>query len=116
MGVSPKPKVPANIKKGGRRMKCFRLFHAFALLAAVAAAGVPDVSLMAMGKGPDAPRMTVEDLRPLIGAPDVAVIDVRVGDEWAKSTEKIQGAVREDPEKYNQWAVKYPKEKTLVFY
>ncbi len=97
-------------------MKNRRYFPALAFFAAAMTLLSPDVSLMAMGKGPDAPRMTVEELRPLIGNPEVVIIDVRVGDEWKKSTEKIQGAVREDPEKFNQWAAKYPKEKTFVFY
>lgn len=97
-------------------MKRLRHFSALALLSAGITVLVPDVSVMAMGKGPDAPRMTIEELRPHLGNPEVAIIDVRVDDEWTKSNEKVQGAVREDPEKYNQWAVKYPQEKTLVFY
>jgi hypothetical protein len=108
--------LPANVKKGGRGVKRFFLFAALALVAAAMALLAPDVSLMAMGRGPDAPRMTVEDLRPLLGNSDVVIIDVRVGDEWKNSTEKIQGAVREDPENFKQWAAKYPKEKTFVFY
>ena len=75
-----------------------------------------EIPAMAMGKSVEAPRLTIEELRSLIGNPDVVIFDVRLDDEWTKSHEKIQGAVREDPEKYNQWAVKYPKEKTLVFY
>ncbi len=70
----------------------------------------------AMGKNVEVPRITKEELRPMLGNPDLVIIDVRIGDEWSKSKEKIQGAIREDPEKVNQWAVKYPKEKTLVFY
>ena len=97
-------------------MKYSRYFPACVLVAAAMVFLVPDISLMAMGRGPDAPRMTIEELRPLIGNPEVVIIDVRVGDEWKKSTEKIQGAVREDPQKFNQWVGKYPKEKTFVFY
>jgi len=70
----------------------------------------------AMGKNVEVPRITKEELRPMLGNPDLVIIDVRIGDEWAKSKEKIQGAIREDPEKVNQWAVKYSQEKTLVFY
>lgn len=71
---------------------------------------------LAMGKSVEVPRITKEELRPMLGNPDVVIIDVRIGDEWTKSNEKIQGAIREDPEKADQWAVKYPQEKTLVFY
>lgn len=92
------------------------VFPAVVLMAAGIFFSGLELPVSAMGKSADAPRMTPEELRSLLGGPDVVVLDVRVGDEWAKSNEKIQGAVREDPEKYNQWAVKYPKEKTLVFY
>lgn len=63
------------------------------------------------------PRMTKEELKPLLGNPDVIVLDVRLEEEWNRSGSKIQGAVRENPEKdYKTWASKYPKDKTLVFY
>jgi hypothetical protein len=91
------------------------LFAVVILAAAIFFPGL-EIPAMAMGKSVEAPRLTTEELRSLIGNPDVVIFDVRLGDEWTKSHEKIQGAVREDPEKYNQWAVKYPKEKTLVFY
>jgi hypothetical protein len=97
-------------------MRRSAIFLAAALMAVLVYAPAFEISVMAMGKGVEAPRMTVEELRSLLGGSDVVILDVRVGDEWAKSNEKIQGAVREDPEKYDQWAVKYPKEKTLVFY
>jgi len=68
---------------------------------------------------PDAkvPRMTKEELKSLLGNPDLIVVDVRIAAEWKRADLKIQGAVREDPEKdYKTWASKYPKDKTLVFY
>jgi hypothetical protein len=71
----------------------------------------------AMGKGVEVPKMTKEELRPMLGSPDVAILDVRLGAEWTSSKWKIQGAIREDPEKGIQsWAEKYPKDKTLVLY
>jgi hypothetical protein len=63
------------------------------------------------------PRMTKEELKSLLGNPDVAILDVRIAGEWKRGDLKIMGAVREDPEKdYRTWASKYPKDKTLVFY
>ena len=63
------------------------------------------------------PLMTKEELRSKLGQPDVIIVDVRLEDEWKKSPVKIQGAVREDPEKnIKTWADTYPKDKTLVFY
>ena len=72
---------------------------------------------LAMGHGPEVPRMTKEELLPMLGRPDVVILDVRVGDEWKKSPWKIKGAVRENPEKGVQpVAEKYPKDKTYVLY
>ncbi len=63
------------------------------------------------------PLMTKEELRSKLGQPDLIIIDVRLEDQWEKSPVKIQGAVREDPEKsIKSWADKFPKDKTLVFY
>lgn len=63
------------------------------------------------------PRMTKEELKSLLGNPDVIIIDVRVEEEWKEGKWKIQGAVREDSERdINTWVNKYPKDKSLVFY
>ena len=70
----------------------------------------------AMGKQPEVPRMTKEDLRSKLGNPDVIIIDVRVGGEWRASSEKIQGAIREEPDQVKAWADKFPKDKILVLY
>ena len=62
------------------------------------------------------PRMTKEDLKPLLGSPDIVVIDVRATGDWDKDTLMIKGAVREDPMSVASWIDKYPKDKSLVFY
>lgn len=64
----------------------------------------------------DVPRMTKEELKALLGNPDVVVIDVRTDNDWQESREKIKGAVRETPENVGEWMNKYSKDKTLVFY
>ena len=64
----------------------------------------------------DAPRMRKDDLKAMMGNPDLLIIDVRYGKDWTSSGLKIRGAVREDPEAFDSWANKYPKDKTLVFY
>jgi 3-mercaptopyruvate sulfurtransferase SseA len=63
-----------------------------------------------------APLMTKEQLRPLLGSPDLTVIDVRVEEQWKFSNRKIPGAVHEDPELIVTWEGKYPKASTLVVY
>ena len=62
------------------------------------------------------PRMTTEELKGMLGDPEVVVVDVRAGSSWTGSTTKIKGAVREDPKAVQSWFQKYPKDKTLVFY
>ena len=67
-------------------------------------------------KSVDAPRMAKDKLKAILGNPDLLIIDVRFGKDWTESDLKVQGAVREDPQAFDSWANKYPKDKTLVFY
>jgi hypothetical protein len=72
---------------------------------------------LAMGKGVEVPSITKEQLKDMLGNSDVIVLDVRESSSWQESKQKIQGAVRENPEKdVKPWAEKYPKDKTLVLY
>jgi len=70
----------------------------------------------ALAKSVDAPRMTKDELKAMMGNPDLVIIDVRLGKDWTDSDLKIKGAVREESEAFESWAKKYPKDKTLVFY
>jgi hypothetical protein len=62
------------------------------------------------------PRMAKEELKPMLGKPDIFLVDVRADKDWNDSDLKIRGAVRENPKAIDSWANKYPKDKTLVFY
>ncbi len=62
------------------------------------------------------PRMPKEELKALLGNPDLITIDVRLGKDWADSDVKIKGAIREDPEAVEAWVQKYPKDRTYVLY
>ena len=63
------------------------------------------------------PRMTKDQLKEMLGKPEVIVLDVRATGDWEKAQMKIQGAVREDPNKATKsWAEKYGKDKTIVLY
>ena len=64
----------------------------------------------------NAPRLDKDQLKDLLGKPELVLIDVRSGDDWKESTQKIAGATREDPDQMETWMTKYPKDKTLVFY
>ncbi len=67
------------------------------------------------GVAADAPRISPEVLKALIGNPDVVVIDVRRAGDYDKSGSKVQGALRES-EKDVSWSGKYGKDKLLVLY
>ncbi len=64
----------------------------------------------------DTRMMTATQLLPMLGKPDLIIIDVRTSYEWDKSKVKIKGAVREEGMKFGSWMNKYPKEKTIVLY
>lgn len=64
----------------------------------------------------DVPRMTKDELKGLLGTPELVLIDARYGKDWEKSDEKIAGAVREDPTGVPGWAGKYLQGKTIVVY
>ena len=64
----------------------------------------------------DAPRMTKDELKAMLGNPDLTIIDVRYGKDWTGSDMKITGAVREEPGKVKSWAAKYSKDKLIVLY
>jgi hypothetical protein len=63
-----------------------------------------------------APRISKEELRAMLGNPDLIIVDARTSGSWEESKLKIQGAVREDPKDAKSWAEKYSKDKTLVLY
>ncbi len=61
-------------------------------------------------------KISKDDLKQMLGNPDVTVIDVRTASDWDSSQWKIQGAVREDPANVEKWAAKYPKDRKIVLY
>ena len=64
----------------------------------------------------EVPRVSVEQAKEMLADPDAVIIDVRTAKAWWKSTTKILNAVREELGSMEQWAGKYPKDKTLIFY
>ncbi len=64
----------------------------------------------------DVPRMSADELKGLLGNPEVVIIDVRIDRDWENSTQKIKGALREDPQNIDSWAPKYAPQKTIVLY
>jgi len=76
------------------------------------------ISIFAFGiaGADDSHMVTKEQLRSLLGRPDVIIIDLRSSHDWNKSKVKIPGAVREEGVKFGSWMGKYPKNKTIVLY
>jgi hypothetical protein len=83
------------------------------LLAVVMVAGF---AVAAVAATEDAPRITKEELKGMLGKPELVLLDVRRGKDWDSSEFKIKGAVREDPSKIDEWKGKVDKGKTLVLY
>jgi rhodanese-related sulfurtransferase len=74
------------------------------------------IAITAPAGAAEVKRLTKEQLKSMLGSPDLVVVDVRLGSDWASSDAKIKGALREDPEQVDKWMAKYPKNKTLLFY
>ena len=72
--------------------------------------------LATLATSADVPRMTKDELKAMLGSPDLVILDVRAKKDWKDSDSKIQGAIREDPGSVKSWAGKYTKDKTFVLY
>jgi len=64
----------------------------------------------------DAPRISKEELKAKLGSPDLVLIDVRTRKDWDMSNDKITGAIRMNPEAFDDWAGTLAKEKEIVLY
>ena len=83
----------------------------------IAVLGILAVGIHGVWAADKAPRMTKEQLKELLGKPDLVLLDVRSRSDWAEGQTKIMGAVREDPgQPTKTWAGKYAKDKTIVLY
>jgi hypothetical protein len=65
---------------------------------------------------PGVPRITKDQLREMLGKPDVAIVDARPVEQWKYSDQLIPGAAHEDPFTVESWARKYDKNKKIVVY
>jgi Rhodanese-like domain len=65
---------------------------------------------------PEVPRITKEQLREMLGKPDVTIIDARPVEQWKYSDQIIPGTVHEDPLSIQSWARNYDKNRKTVVY
>jgi hypothetical protein len=80
------------------------------------AVGIASCSTTALAASIEVPRISVEQTKQMFADPEVVIIDVRTAKTWWRSPTKILNAVREELGSVEQWAGKYPKDKTLIFY
>ncbi len=61
-------------------------------------------------------RISRDELKAMLGNPDLVILDVRSGTDWEKSNAMIRGAVREDPGRVESWMHTFGKDKKIVLY
>lgn len=64
----------------------------------------------------DVPRINPEELKGMLGSPDLVLMDARLTRDWRKSDRKIVGAIRINPHDVSTWAVNYSKDQKIVLY
>jgi rhodanese-related sulfurtransferase len=57
-----------------------------------------------------------DELKAMLGNPDLVILDVRAGKDWSSSEFKIKDAVRLTGDNMEAVMQKYSKDRTLVFY
>jgi len=63
-----------------------------------------------------APRITREEVKELLGNPNILILDARTGSSWSGSDRKIKGAVRVDPHDISSWIKRVPRDKKIIVY
>ncbi len=71
---------------------------------------------LSCGKPPEVQRISKEELRPLLDARNLIILDVIREEDWKLTERKIEGAVRRPPEEVESWAEEYSKDQPLVLY
>lgn len=91
------------------------------ILTAVLAALLSLVALAGWSAPPSSveqvPRLTKEQVRGMLGKPDVVVVDIRYIKQYEQSDKKIPGAVFVQPEHFDEFVKNHPKkDATYVLY
>ena len=91
------------------------------ILTAVLAALLSLVALAGWSAPPSSveqvPRLTTEQVRGMLGKPDVVVVDIRYIKQYEQSDKKIPGAVFVQPEHFDEFVKNHPKkDATYVLY
>lgn len=63
------------------------------------------------------PRLSKEDVKEMLGKPDIVIMDVRYIKQYEQSDRKIPGAVFVRPENFEEFTTNHPKkDATYVLY
>lgn len=65
---------------------------------------------------PEIPRISLNEVKELLGKPGVVLLDTRPLEQWNDSDSKLPGAFYGDPTNVKSWANKYPKDAHLIIY
>ena len=60
--------------------------------------------------------ISINQLKLILGNPEIAVIDVRGSKDWQSSGVKIKGAIRGSPKNFESWSHDFSKDKILILY
>jgi hypothetical protein len=85
-------------------------------LLAIAVCIIAIAAIRSSSAAGDAPRITKEEAKALLGAPNVVFVDARIDASWSKSDKKIKGAVRFDPYDVESWAGNYARDTKFIVY
>ncbi len=63
------------------------------------------------------PRLTKEQVRDMLGKPDVVIVDIRFIKQYEQSDRRLPGAVFVQPENFDEFVKNHPqKDRTYVLY
>jgi predicted sulfurtransferase len=62
------------------------------------------------------PRLTKEQVKDMLGKPDVVIVDIRFIKQYEQSDSRLPGAVFVQPENFDEFVKNFPKQRTYIFY
>lgn len=74
------------------------------------------VSCASINTGSEVPRISKEEVKAKLGSPNVILLDVRTGNAWDNSGEKIVGSLRMNPKEVDTWSETLVKGKEIILY
>jgi len=67
-------------------------------------------------EGDGLPRISIHQIKNMLGKKDLTLLDTRPTQQWKVSTEKIPGAVHHSSFEVQKWSQEYSKNATIITY